>query len=397
MPPGFVEPAVGAANDDDERAMALIRQAALTDLARTALLGAPQRPLLEKSAELVRGALDAETCGIYEYLPGGQHLLLRAAASLPGQRRRLTPIDLRASAPAWPADPDGAAPSSVALVVPIGTSPPFGCLAARAREHRGFDDDDRHFAVLVAGVLAAAMERLRSDEGQRLAFLQDPLTGLPNRALILEHLRMALARSQRRPSIVAVLFIDLDRFKVVNDTLGHRAGDDLLIAVGRRLRTALRPPDSVGRLGGDEFVAVCEDVGGQAGALAVAERLTAALEAPIRIAGRELRVQASIGVALSSLDSTDPATLLAEADGAMFWGKRRDRRVALFKERMRVGTDGMLSPEERMAAGFASAPDHTISGVKTDAAAGRLIARMTELLADTEVPDAFDLRDPPAG
>jgi diguanylate cyclase (GGDEF)-like protein len=295
-----------------------------------------------------------------------------------------------------PADSDGATPLTAALVVPIGASPPFGCLAARAGEHRGFDGDDRDFAVLAADILAAAMERLLADEGQRLVFLQDPLTGLPNRALILDHLRLALARSQRRPSTVAVLFVDLDRFKRMNDTLGHRAGDDLLRAVGHRLRTALRPPDTVGRLGGDEFVAVCDDVGGEAGALAVAERLTAALEAPIRLAGRELRIRASIGVALSARDSIDPVTLLAEADGAMFWAKRRGRRVALFKERMRVGAADMLSAEQREAAGLAWSPDRTIPDIRTGASAGRLIARMTELLAEIESPDDFDLRDLPS-
>ena len=117
-------------------------------------------------------------------------------------------------------------------MVPIGTSAPFGCLAARARERNGFGVEDTHFAVQTAGVLAAALERLLVDEEQRLAALQDPLTGLPNRALILDHLRLALARSQRRPSTVAVFFVDLDRFKLINDSLGHQAGDHILMAVG---------------------------------------------------------------------------------------------------------------------------------------------------------------------
>jgi diguanylate cyclase (GGDEF)-like protein len=398
MAPGFTEPAFEAARAaDDERATALVRQTALADLARTALLGAQHRPLLEMAAQVVQGALDAETCGIYEYLPGGHDLLLRAAAFAPGPRRGLTTIDLTGSAPALPPDSNGSAPLTDALVVPIGVSPPFGCMAARAREHRGFDDDDRQFAVLAAAVLAAALERLLADEDQRLASLQDPLTGLPNRALTLDHLRLALARSQRRPSSVAVLFIDLDRFKLINDTLGHQAGDDLLIAVGHRLRTALRPPDTIGRLGGDEFVAVCEDVGGEADALAVAERLAATLEAPVRLAGRDLRIRASIGVALSVSDSTDPATLLAEADGAMFWAKRRGGRVALFDERMRVGTEDVMSPEERVAAGLAwSRPDSAIPGIRTSATAGRLLARMAEVLADIEDPERLDLRDLPA-
>src|SRR5688572_15810929 len=188
-----IKPTFGPAQAaDDPRASALFRQTALTDLARTALLGTPQRPLLEKAARLVQCALNAETCGIYEYLPGGHDLLLRAGAFAPGQRRGLTTVDLTGSTVVSPNDPEGSSPLSAALVVPIGVSPPpFGCLAVRARWDSGFDDDDRQFAVLAAGILSAAVERLLADEGQRLALFQDPLTGLPNRALILDHLRLA--------------------------------------------------------------------------------------------------------------------------------------------------------------------------------------------------------------
>ena len=368
----------------DESGAALVRQAALADLARTALLGAPRRSLLQKATRLLLDVMDAEACGIYEYLPGGHDLLLRAAATGPGGRRGLTTIDLT-GVPALPSTSGGSVPLTAALVVPIGVTPPFGCVAVRARAPGDFGEEDRHFAVQAAGILAAALERLIADADQRLVFLQDPLTGLPNRALILDHLRLALARSQRRPSTVAVLFVDLDHFKLINDTLGHQAGDDLLIAVGQRLRTTLRPPDTVGRLGGDEFVAVCEDVGAKADALAVAERLAATLAAPLHLAGRDLTIRASIGVTLSVTDSTDPATLLAEADGAMFWAKRRGRRLALFDERMRIGTAEVLSPGEP-----------AVAGLRVSATAGRLLARMADLLEEIEHPERLDLRDRPA-
>ena len=149
-------------------------------------------------------------------------------------------------------------------------------------------------------------------------------------------------------------------------------------------------------MGGDEFVAVCEDVVGEADVLAVAERLSAALEAPVRVAGHDVRIRASIGVTLSLSDSTDPAVLLAQADGAMFWAKRRGRRVALFDERMRVGTDDVLSPGERVATTVTwSHLDRMIPGIRTGATAERLIARMTELLAKIQGPEHLDLREGP--
>lgn len=335
------------------RATALIRQTALTELARTALLGIPQRPLLTRAARLVQTVLDAGSCGIYEYLPDGHDLLLRATAFAPGQHDQPDTVDVTTATVAAPGT-DGSAPAGTALMVPIRTSPPYGFVAAR-RDHGGFDDEDRHFALQVADILAAALERLRAEEDERRAALLDPLTGLPNRALILDHLRLALSRSRRRPASVGVLFVDLDHFKVVNDTMGHEAGDAVLVATGERLRASLRPPDTVGRLGGDEFVAICEDIGGAAEVLAVAERLAASLDRSVHVAGRDVPIRASIGVALSTSATTEPAALLTEADGAMFWAKRSGAGIALFDERMRVGTvDGQPMETANCAAGTMS-------------------------------------------
>jgi diguanylate cyclase (GGDEF)-like protein len=313
----------------------LLRQTALTDLARAALLGFGSGPLLDEAARLLQVALGAGTCRVYEFLAGGDDLEIRATASAPGCRPREA---VHLTAPSG----RGRRPRSAELVIPIGRSRPFGCLTIQAQEGARFDDTDRQFAVQVADILAAALQRLSVEEDRRLVALQDPLTGLPNRALIFDHLQMALARSQRRPTGVGVLFVDLDGFKAINDTMGHKTGDDVLIAVAHRLRAALRPPDTVGRLGGDEFVVICEDVGGEADAVRVAERLTAALAPPVRVAGRDIAISASIGVAVSASHTTDPAALLAEADGAMFWAKRPGRSVSLLDQRMRIGPGGDL-------------------------------------------------------
>jgi diguanylate cyclase (GGDEF)-like protein len=157
------------------------------------------------------------------------------------------------------------------------------------------------------------------EEMRHLAY-HDSLTGLPNRTLFSEHLERALARARRGGSRVAVLFLDLDRFKMVNDSLGHAAGDHLLVAVGERLRASLRATDVAARLGGDEFAVLAEDSDPVSGADAVAERILDALREPITVQGRELSVSASLGVAVSGGEG-DAEALLRNADLAMYRAK----------------------------------------------------------------------------
>jgi diguanylate cyclase (GGDEF)-like protein/PAS domain S-box-containing protein len=153
--------------------------------------------------------------------------------------------------------------------------------------------------------------------------LHDPLTGLPNRALFLNCLEHAVARTQRRDDSLAVLFLDLDDFKVVNDSLRHEVGDQLLVAVGQRLKGCLRPSDIVARLGGDEFIVLLEGVSGVGDAEEVAERIIRELKAPFTIQGRFIFVTASIGIALSSATGGESGDLLRAADIAMYRAKDR--------------------------------------------------------------------------
>src|SRR5262249_45890135 len=141
-----------------------------------------------------------------------------------------------------------------------GPDRPYGVLGIHALQPHSFGDDDVNFTQSVANVLASAIERHQSEEKARHRALHDPLTGLPNRALFEDHLERALARQQRRDTSVAVLFMDLDRFKLVNDSFGHQAGDELLREVAPRLKQALRPGDVVARFGGDEFAVLIEEV-----------------------------------------------------------------------------------------------------------------------------------------
>jgi diguanylate cyclase (GGDEF)-like protein len=196
--------------------------------------------------------------------------------------------------------------------VPIG---PEGELFVTAQ--RELADDEISFMRAVANTLAGAMARLRETERMREEALHDPLTGLANRTLLRDHLELALARSRRAGDATAVLFVDLDNFKRVNDTQGHAAGDAALVEIGRRLRMAVRPGDTVARFGGDEFVVVCEHVDGSS-ALAIARRVEAAIRQPLAAGNTEHELSASVGIGLGR---GDPDALIASADAAGYRAK----------------------------------------------------------------------------
>jgi diguanylate cyclase (GGDEF)-like protein len=166
--------------------------------------------------------------------------------------------------------------------------------------------------------------------------LHDPLTDLPNRTLFLDRVSVALARNERRPGGLAVLFLDLDRFKVVNDSLGHEAGDRLLRAVASRLRGVLRPGDTAARFGGDEFVVLCEDIVSTTDAVAIAERISQALARPFVLDDQEVFLTSSIGIAVSTGPATRAETLVRDADSAMYRAKETGKaHYELFDEAMR--------------------------------------------------------------
>jgi diguanylate cyclase (GGDEF)-like protein len=169
--------------------------------------------------------------------------------------------------------------------------------------------------------VALAIERKRVEARLAHQALHDDLTALPNRALFLDRLGQALSRLGRLTTTVAVLFLDLDKFKAVNDALGHAAGDELLRAVADRLASVLRAGDTAARLSGDEFAVLCEDVAGERHAIGVAERVAEALRAPFTLAGDEVFMRASVGIALATEGTEDPEGLLRDADAAMYRAK----------------------------------------------------------------------------
>lgn len=179
--------------------------------------------------------------------------------------------------------------------------------------------------------------------------LHDPLTKLPNRLLLMDRARQALARLHRSGGLVALLFVDLDRFKAVNDNLGHALGDRLLVSVAERLAEMMRDSDTVARLGGDEFVILAEDLQSNAEAVSVAERVLHALEEPFVMGSAEVSMLASVGVSVSHTPDTDPETLLREADVAMYRAKRAGGYgLELFDERLRQEVRAHLDIENRL-------------------------------------------------
>jgi diguanylate cyclase (GGDEF)-like protein len=186
---------------------------------------------------------------------------------------------------------------------------------------------------------ATALQKARLVEAVRHQSLHDALTSLPNRVLFADRLEQAL-RGSARTGGAAVLFCDLDRFKQVNDVLGHAAGDELLRQVAARLRGALRPGDTVGRLSGDEFAVLLPGVTDEAAADEVARRVVSCFDEPFRIEGRQLRVTTSVGVAVHDGPDGRPDWLLRAADAAMYVAKRRGRNQIAYTE---AGVGGGLS------------------------------------------------------
>jgi diguanylate cyclase (GGDEF)-like protein/PAS domain S-box-containing protein len=190
-------------------------------------------------------------------------------------------------------------------------------------------------------------ERKRAEEQLLHDALYDGLTGLPNRALFIDRLGHALKRPNRKEhDPCAVIFLDLDRFKVVNDSLGHMAGDGLLKEAARRLERCIRPGDTVARLGGDEFVMLFEDVKEVEVAEAIAERIQEILSTPFLIEGTEIRCSASIGIALTSKDYEFPEEVLRDADITMYRAKALGRaRYEVFDPAMRLEAAAVLQLE----------------------------------------------------
>jgi diguanylate cyclase (GGDEF)-like protein len=269
-----------------------------------------------------------------------------ATAAAP-ERGRLVVVDDYQNAP-------GARPEAVAYGVTTSMAVPLrehgtviGSLVVSSREQgRRFSPVDQEMIAAFAEQASLALAAARTGETMRHA-LTDPLTGLANRALFMDRLEHALARAARRGSAVSVIFIDLDRFKLVNDTLGHAEGDALLVGVAERIRNCLRRAETPARLGGDEFAVLLEEASDEVAAAHVADRIAEALREPFTLGDREVFATASVGIAVGTVE--DAETLLRNADIAMYRAKGRGKdRYEIFEPEMHAEVMDRLALESEL-------------------------------------------------
>lgn len=343
----------------DQRTAALKRrevsQRALAYLGQRALSGMDLPALFAAALDIARDQLQAELASILELSADRSKLVVvGCSGGPPGTEGKAFPVSkaqgtglaittelpVRAGRKRWPKPtPIGGRSTRVssALNVVIRSSEgPYGVLCAQCRTEREFSDEDVSFLQSVANLVGHALSRQHYEERLRDQALRDPLTSLPNRAVLTDRLDYALLRAGRNGGTVAVLFIDLDHFKNVNDSLGHTEGDRLLVAVADRLTPYVRSGDTLARFGGDEFIVLCDQLGSPSAAITIASRLLEALEQPFVLGSDTVFVTASIGIAVANDPTAGAEVLIRDADTAVYLAKEKGRaRVEFFDAALR--------------------------------------------------------------
>lgn len=332
------------------------QQAAVATLGEHALEGASPSELCQEAIEAGMRLLGVEIGAVIELLDGGEAFCFRAVRGL---RDAVTQIPVPAGSfsqagytilhgtPVTVADWDvedrferspvlTAQGALSGLTVAVqGRRSPFGVLGLHSLVRREFTSGDVAFAQALANVLGDAFEHQVTEDDIRHRALHDPLTGLPNRVLFMDRLQQAIERLRRRTTPAAVLFLDVDRFKLVNDSLGHEVGDELLAAAAPRLKQALRSSDTVARFGADEFAILLEEIADEHDAVEMAQRVAGMFTRPFVLDGNEHFVTTSIGIALAA-GGERAEDLVRDADAAMHRAKERGRaRYELFDEGIR--------------------------------------------------------------
>ncbi|HEY1712172.1 MAG TPA: EAL domain-containing protein [Solirubrobacteraceae bacterium] len=344
-------------NAEAELALRAAQQAAVARLGEHALQGASLADLMHEAVSAGVALLSVEVGAVVELILSEDAVAFRALHGLPGVHvNDRAPAGLGSQSgyallsgrPAvvtdWATERrfersevlNGVGTTSGLTVVIEGRRGPFGALGFHSYAPRLFKQGDVDFVQSLANVLGDVVERQLTDDDIRHRALHDPLTGLPNRLLFLDRLGQATERQRRRPdTLTAVLALDLDRFKLVNESLGHRAGDELLAAAAPRLRQIVRSSDTVARFSGDEFGILLEDIAGEQDAIDMAERIAGMFNRPFVLDGNEHFVTISIGIALAE-GGERAEDLVRDADAAMHRAKERGRaRYELYDEALR--------------------------------------------------------------
>ncbi len=328
------------------------QQAMVAELSRDALAGMELKALISKALRAAVACLASEASQVLEMDGSERVLVMRGGcgwgeaapvASFPCSTAHLEGYALmEANQPVVVEDfsrENRFAPSplvaeqrmvSAACVAIPGKLRPFGVLGVYRRQRRFFEREDLLFLQSLANILAVAIERQEADREIKQLAYYDTLTGLPNRTLLADRLDQAISRARREGHEVGVMFLDLDRFKSVNDTLGHASGDELLRVTARRLRESVRQSDTVARLGGDEFVVVLPELNHEEGVAGVAQKMLRDLAHPVMFGEHEVIATASIGIAVYPHDGADAGTLLRHADIAMYQSKERGKNTYQF-------------------------------------------------------------------
>jgi len=346
--------------DVTERRQAEHILAEQADLLEAIARGAPLEITLQKITQMIEHTIDGTLCAIGMLDTDGA-IRVRAAPSLPrqiinmlddlspssGPSRKLRDQIADGSFTVYDLADDprfGDIPVfreyelSVCRVTPLnapGSAELIGALTVFDKDSGPLDQIQIQLLERAANLAAIAIERRRFESTLEYQALYDNLTGLPNRTLLVSRIADSLDRSVRLGTGVAVLFLDLDRFKVINDSLGHELGDQLLQMVADRLREPLRPGDTLGRFGADEFMVVCNRIPNEASAEGAADRFGSVLQEPFELDGGDVFVTSSIGIAFAEHGDVSPESLIRKADVAMYRAKAQGRsQHVVFQENL---------------------------------------------------------------